>query len=50
MPRPRGISQFVEPEFLATKKRMQELIHPESSKKETQLPMLRMTHAGDDVE
>ena len=50
VPRPREIAQFVEPEFLATKKRMQELIHPESSKKEAQLPMLRMTHAGDDVE
>lgn len=50
VPRPRHISQFVEPEFLATKQRMQELIHPESSKKDGQLPMLRLTHAGDDVE
>jgi NitT/TauT family transport system ATP-binding protein len=50
VPRPRDITQFVEPEFLATKRRMQELIHPEESKKAAHLPMLRMTHAGDDVE
>lgn len=50
VPRPRTIAQFVEPEFLATKKRMQELIHPESTQKESGLPMLRLTPAGDDVE
>lgn len=50
VPRPREISHFVEPEFLATKQRIQELIHPESSKRDSALPMLRLTRAGDDVE
>ncbi|MCW0221162.1 MAG: ABC transporter ATP-binding protein [Prosthecobacter sp.] len=50
VPRPRGMEQFIEPEFLATKQRMQELIHPHSQHKDTHLPILRMTHAGDDVE
>jgi NitT/TauT family transport system ATP-binding protein len=50
VPRPRSMEQFVEPEFLATKQRMQELIHPRSDSTQHQLPVLRMTRAGDDVE
>ena len=50
VPRPRSMEQLVQPEFLATKQRMQELIHPRSDSTQHQLPVLRMTRAGDDVE
>jgi NitT/TauT family transport system ATP-binding protein len=50
VPRPRDFSQIALPEFMATKNRLQELIHPESERKEDKLPMLRLTTVGDDVE
>ncbi len=52
VPRPRDFSQIALPEFMATKNRLQQLIHPESEHKdeEDRLPMLRLTKVGDDVE
>ena len=50
VPQPRSPKQFLTPEFLATKKRLEELIHPEREDgEEDRLPMLRMTKVGDDV-
>ena len=50
VPRPRSPEQFIDPEFLATKKRLEELIHPKSEKGALDLPLIRMTTVGDDVE
>jgi len=51
VPRPRTPEQFISPEFLATKKRLEELIHPVTEGEETNgLHMIRMAHVGDDVE
>jgi NitT/TauT family transport system ATP-binding protein len=51
VPRPRHSSQFISPEFLATKKRLEELIHPPVTDDDTDgLHMIRMAHVGDDVE
>lgn len=54
VPRPRSPEQFIQPEFLATKKRLEELIHPkekESSPDDDEsIPILRMTSVDDDVE
>ncbi|MDQ8180566.1 ABC transporter ATP-binding protein [Pelagicoccus sp. SDUM812005] len=50
VPRPRSQSQFVEPEFLATKNRLEHLIHPKSHTEKIDLPIVRMTEVGDDVE
>ena len=53
VPRPRNVSQFLSPEFLALKGRLDELIHGPAlatDEEEDKLPMARMTHAGDDVE
>jgi len=50
VPRPRSPEQFIDPEFLATRKRLEELIHPKSENADIQLPLIRMTSAGDDVE
>lgn len=51
VPRPRHPDQFISPEFLATKKRLEELIHPPSEDDETEgLHMIRMAHVGDEVE
>jgi len=55
VPRPRSSAQFVTPEFLATKARLEELIHqahteePEDSG-ETYPPVMRLTEVNDDVE
>ena len=50
VPQPRSPKQFLTPEFLATKKRLEELIHPDREDgEEDRLPMLRMTKVGDDV-
>jgi NitT/TauT family transport system ATP-binding protein len=51
VPRPRSPDQFISPEFLAVKQRLEELIHPagESSWSD-KIPNLRLTLAGDDVE
>ena len=51
VPRPRRTDQIISPEFLATKKRLEELIHPASEEDDADgLHMIRMAHVGDDVE
>ncbi len=52
VPRPRNVAQFISPEFLALKARLDELIHgaPAETEEEDKLPMARMTMAGDEVE
>ncbi|HVE15726.1 MAG TPA: ABC transporter ATP-binding protein [Chthoniobacterales bacterium] len=52
VPRPRNVSQFISPEFLSLKARLDELIHGPAAEieEEDKLPMARMTMAGDDVE
>ncbi len=52
VPRPRNPEQFLSPEFLATKKRLEALIHPPSqvSEEDEGLKLIRMTRVGDDVE
>ncbi len=49
--RPRDASQFLSPEFLAVKQRLEELIHPpeEQQAEDTALPVHRMTVVGDEV-
>ena len=49
VPRPRSDSQFLSPEFLALKKRLEEHIHPPTEVPE-KLPMIKLTEAGDEVE
>ena len=43
VPRPRDPNQFLSPEFLATKKRLEELIRPSESKQNEPMPMIRLT-------
>jgi NitT/TauT family transport system ATP-binding protein len=50
VPRPRSSEQFISPEFLATRKRLENLIHPPGQSSGDKLPTLRLTRAGDDVE
>ncbi|MEA3300639.1 MAG: ABC transporter ATP-binding protein [Pseudomonadota bacterium] len=54
VPRPRHDGQILSQEFLATKKRLEQLIHPPESEDEgmngDKLHMIRMTRVGDDVE
>lgn len=51
VPRPRDQEQFISPEFLATRKRIDELIHPPSANDdEDKLNMIRLTKVGDEVE
>ena len=47
--RPRMTDQFLSPEFLATRRRLEEWIHPKDEKEE-ELPRLRLTSVGDEVE
>jgi NitT/TauT family transport system ATP-binding protein len=49
VPRPRSAAQFITPEFLALKKRLEEHIHPPVEAPE-KLPMIKLTEAGDEVE
>ena len=49
VPRPRNATQFLSPEFLALKKRLEEHIHPPAEVPE-KLPMVKLTEAGDEVE
>src|ERR1700746_871319 len=49
VPGPRSSAQFVSPEFLATKKRLEELIHPPGESAGDKLPTLRLTRVGDEV-
>jgi len=51
IPRPRSPAQFISPEFLALKTRLEELIHPPvAAEEEDKLPMIKLTEAGDEVE
>lgn len=53
VPQPRQPEQFLSPEFLATKKRLEELIHPPEAEVEVNgdhLNMVRMVSVDDDVE
>ncbi len=56
VPRPRSVAQFVSPEFLTTKARLEELIHfgqqvPEEEQEQEDYPILaRMTNVTDNVE
>jgi NitT/TauT family transport system ATP-binding protein len=49
VPRPRTPDQFISPEFLALKRRLEEHIHPPTETVE-KLPMIKLTEAGDEVE
>jgi NitT/TauT family transport system ATP-binding protein len=53
VPHPRNPEQFLSPEFLATKARLEELIHPPESEEvglsEDHLNMVRMTSVDDEV-
>jgi NitT/TauT family transport system ATP-binding protein len=50
LPQPRSVEQFIDPRFLATRKRLDELIHPPKNRtQDDYLPMVRMTAADDDV-
>ena len=50
VPRPRAPGQFLAPEFLATKKRLEELIRPPELAQNDEFPMVRLTEVGDEVE
>jgi NitT/TauT family transport system ATP-binding protein len=50
VPRPRRPEQMLSPAFLATKQRLEELIHPKSTTSAHDLPIVRMTNADDNVE
>jgi NitT/TauT family transport system ATP-binding protein len=52
VPRPRHANQLMTPEFLATRQRLEDLIHPPDTEDEedTSLKMVRLTRVGDDVE
>lgn len=48
--RPRNATQFLAPEFLALKARLDELIHGPADAAEEKLPVIKLTEAGDEVE
>ena len=49
--RPRTVDQFLEPEFLATRRRVDKLIHPPSEdEEEDKLNRIRLARAGHEVE
>ena len=53
VPRPRSIAQFLSPEFLALKARLDDLIHAPSAdadEEDEKLPVIKLTTAGDEVE
>ena len=50
VPRPRTIEQFISPEFLALKRRLDQLIHAPTGTEEDKLPVIKLTEAGDEVE
>lgn len=54
VPRPRSAAQFTSPEFIATKARLDALIHPQSEKESTEIPikqhMIRFVNVADNVE
>jgi NitT/TauT family transport system ATP-binding protein len=50
VPRPRSLDQLQSPEFQATRRRLDELIHPKLHTPAEHLPIVRLTQVGDDVE
>ncbi len=51
VPRPRNNEQFLSPEFLALKHRLDDLIHvPVEVEPEEKIPVIKLTEAGDEVE
>jgi NitT/TauT family transport system ATP-binding protein len=50
VPRPRHPKQFLEPAFTAARRHLEELIHPPVEVVTDNLPLVRMTQIGDDVE
>lgn len=50
VPRPRSPAQFLSPEYLSLKMRLEELIHPPVEVEEDKLPVVKLTDAGDEVE
>ena len=51
VPRPRSAAQFLSPEYLALKARLDELIHtPSDDEEEEKLPVIKLTAAGVEVE
>ena len=51
VPRPRSPGQLLSPEFQATRRRLDELIHPPVTHAPAEkLPIVRLTQVGDDVE
>lgn len=54
VPRPRSAAQFTSPEFLATKARLDALIHPQDEKESTEISiqqhMIRFVNVADNVE
>lgn len=51
VPRPRSVEQLLSPEFLAVKRRLDELIHGSSEEQEEdKIPVIKLTEAGDEVE
>jgi NitT/TauT family transport system ATP-binding protein len=50
VPRPRSLDQLQTPEFQATRRRLDELIHPKLHAPSEHLPITRLTQIGDDVE
>jgi NitT/TauT family transport system ATP-binding protein len=50
VPRPRSLDQLQSPEFQATRRRLDELIHPKQHAPSEHLPITRLTQIGDDVE
>jgi len=49
LPQPRNAEMLVDQRFIATRKRLDDLIHPPTETATSKLPMLRMTVVGDDV-
>ena len=50
VPHPRSADQLLTPRFLATRRRIEELIHGGHAKSTSdKLPMIKMTQAGDEV-
>jgi NitT/TauT family transport system ATP-binding protein len=50
VPHPRNVDQFISPPFLATKRRLEELIHPKKDAEPATLPIIKMTAEGDEVD
>ena len=51
VPRPRTAAQLLSPEFLAVKRRLDELIHGHAAEEEEdKLPVIKLTEVGDEVE